>query len=98
MPSESQIRQKFKEICRHNKWDYWFPIRTRWHREDIFNIGDVLISTKQGLKLIQLTTYSNISARRRKIKKILKKINLSCPIEIWGWNSKNKIFKIEIIK
>ena len=71
----------------------WWSAKTKFHESDIFGIADLICSNKQGIKLIQLTTLSNVSARRKKINKVLEKMELGCPIEVWGMG-KDKTFKI----
>lgn len=97
MPKENVIRKKFKEVCEMNKWSVWLPARVKFYENDIFGIADAIISTSQGLKLIQLTTLSNISARKKKIQKVLETKTISSVIEIWGWDDKKKYFKVVII-
>lgn len=96
---EYQIRKEFKKIAKHNKWICWYPVRVRYHQCDIFTIADTICFTAEGIKLIQLTTTSNLSARRKKIKKFLKKIlfDIDCLIEVWAYDSQKHIFKIETI-
>ena len=95
--TEYQIKQKAKEICKQNKWLYYAPPKTRFQHSDIFNIADCLIWREEGIILVQLTTLSNLSARRRKIKKIMENISFSCPTQIWAYDKTRKVFKIENI-
>lgn len=90
---ENAIRKKFKEICEERKWACWMPARVKFYENDIFGIADAVVSTPQGLKLIQLTTLSNISARKKKINNVLEKKKISCVIEVWGIR-KDKTFRI----
>ena len=93
---EAAIRKKAVEILGKQGWAVWWPPKVKWRAEgDIFGIGDMIVSGKQGIKLIQLTTLSNLSARRKKIKKVLETMELSCLIEIWAYDKKKKVFKTE---
>jgi len=91
---EAQIRKLAVEILTKQGYAVWWPPRVKYRAEgDIFGIADLIISNRQGIKLIQLTTLSNVSARRKKIQKALENMELGCPIEIWGL-AKDKTFKI----
>ena len=93
MPKENVIRKKFKAICEENKWAVWFPARVKFYENDIFGIADAIISTPYGIELIQLTTLSNMSARKKKIQKVLETKRITCIIEVWGLR-KDGTFKI----
>jgi len=97
MATEKYITKKAIDICKKNKWEYYKPTRTRWQSQDIFLIGDLLLWRPEGLVLIQLTTAHNLSARRKKIKKVFEKIAMTCPMEIWAYNSKKREFRVEFL-
>jgi len=103
MAKESEIRKKAVQILEKQKWIIWWPSRAIFKQNDIFGIFDLICLKKSvgDLKFIQLTTLSNLSTRRKKIKSFLKKNHLSnkklAEIEIWGWNKNKKEFKIELI-
>ncbi len=97
--TERRIKQKFKDVCKKNDWAFWFPPKVKYYETDIFGIGDCIICRQgEGLVLIQLTTASNFSARKKKIVNILlKEKRLVCPIEVWAWKKKDKCFKVKKI-
>lgn len=103
MAKESEIRKKAVQILEKQKWIIWWPSRAIFKQNDIFGIFDLICLKKRvgNLKFIQLTTLSNLSTRRKKIKNFLKKNQLSkqnsANIEVWGWNKRKKEFKIESI-
>ncbi len=98
MPKEFQIRKKAIQILEEKKWIVWCPSKVRYQQNDVFGIIDVLAIKGKHKKNIQLTTLSNISARRKKITNFIKKFKVEISVEIWAWNNKKKEFKIEEIK
>jgi hypothetical protein len=103
---EPLIRKKAIEILKKEKWITWWPGKIKFKQNDIFGAFDIICCKKSvgNLKFIQLTTVSNLSARRKKIKSFFKenKINLkkssfNAKIEIWAWAKNHKKFKIEEI-
>jgi hypothetical protein len=98
MPKESEIRKKAIKILNHEGWICWFPAKARYKQNDIFGIIDLLAIKGERFKKIQLTTLANISTRRKKIRKFIKKNKVKLSVEIWAWSNKNKKFKIEKIK
>jgi len=104
MAKESEIRKKAVQILEKQKWLIWWPSRAIFKQNDIFGIFDLICLKKRAgdLKFIQLTTLSNLSTRRKKIKNFLKKNRLfkknPMNIEVWGWNKRKKEFKIETIQ
>lgn len=106
MAKESVIRKKALEALAEDKWVTWWPGKIKFRQNDIFGVFDIVCCRKDtgNLKFIQLTTVSNLSARRKKIKcffkanKIsLKKNQFGATVEIWAWAQNNKSFKIEEI-
>jgi len=105
MPREAEIRKKAVEILTNNKWVYWYPPKVRFKQNDIFGVFDILCCKKKAgdLKFIQLTTVSNLSARRKKIQNFFKEnkigpgIVFAAKIEIWAWSKKKKEFKVELV-
>ena len=91
---EAQIRKKFKEA--YPKDEIWFAPKVKWKAEsDIFGVFDaVMWSTTGIISFWQLTTLSNISARRKKIKARINNKKFGCSVFVAGWNKKKKIFKI----
>ena len=97
MPKEAQIRKKVVEILEKENWIVWYPSKVKYKQNDIFGIIDLLAIKGKKKKNIQITTISNISARRKKIINFIKKSKVELPVEIWAWNQKKKIFKKEKI-
>src|SRR3989344_8888564 len=101
MPRESEIRKKAVKILTEAKWAYWYPPKVKFKQNDIFGVFDMVCckKAKGDLKFIQLTTVSNLSARRKKIQSFLKDNKMSskklfaAPMEIWAWSKKKREFK-----
>ncbi len=93
---EAQIRKRAIEILENEGWVCWYPSRShRWAKnKDIFNAYDVIAGKKGKILLIQLTSLVNITTREKKVKAFLKKNDLSFYSEVWGYDKKNKKFKI----
>lgn len=100
---ESQIRKKAIEILEEHCRPYWFCSKVKYKKEsDIFSVFDgVYLGDK--VIFVQLTTTPNLSARRKKIKKWMKKVenpligsfSFCFGIEIWAWDKNKKEFKVE---
>jgi hypothetical protein len=94
MAKETEIRKKALEILKKEGWVCWWPAKVKFRESDIFGAFDLIISRKNKIKFIQLTTTSNLSTRRKKVEKFLKINKLKIPSEIWGYSQKSKGFKI----
>ena len=94
MPKEAEIKRKFKKVAEQEGWSYWLPAKVKFYDNDIFTVFDAICWCSDCLLFVQLTTISNISARRKKIKAFLKgkKIFRDVKVQIWGWNK--GVFKI----
>jgi len=97
MPKEAFIRKKAIKILTDKKWIYWYPAKVKYKQNDIFGIIDLLAIKGRLKKNIQLTTLSNISARRKKIINFLETFKVELPVEIWAWDQKKKEFRKEKI-
>ena len=103
MPAEQFIRKKAIDILGKEGFVYWYPAKVRYKQNDIFGIFDLVCWRKKTtkIKFLQLTTLPNFSTRKKKIKRFLEKNKLSqqkpVEIEVWGWNSRKKEFKIESV-
>lgn len=95
MPKESLIKKKAIQLLETKGWIVWYPGKIRYKQNDIFGIIDLLALKGRQKKNIQLTTFVNLSTRRKKIINFFKKFKVELPIEIWAWNSVKKTFKIE---
>jgi len=97
MAKEFEIRKRAIKILTDKNWICWYPSKARYKQNDIFGIIDLLAVKKKKIKKIQLTTLSNISAKRKKITNFLKKNRVEMTVEIWAWSKKQKKFKKERI-
>jgi hypothetical protein len=79
-------------------WIVWFAPKVKYQQTDVFGIIDLLAIKGKRMKKIQLTTLANISTRRRKIQKFLKKFKIEMSVQIWGWDKKKKKFRKEKVK
>ncbi len=98
MPKESVIRKKATKILEDKGWIVWFAPKVKYQQTDVFGIIDLLAIKGKKMKKIQLTTLANISTRRRKIQKFLKKFKIEMSVQIWAWDGKKKKFKKEKVK
>lgn len=103
MPKEAQIRKKAVEILESKGFVYWYPAKVKFKQNDIFGVFDLVCWRKKSsnIKFIQLTTCSNLSARRKKVNFFLQEnlipTKIPVGVEIWGWNQKKGEFKIEAV-
>ncbi|OGZ18389.1 MAG: hypothetical protein A2Z68_02525 [Candidatus Nealsonbacteria bacterium RBG_13_38_11] len=95
MAKEADIRKKAIEQLKADGWITWFAPKVKFIQTDVFGIIDLLALKGKSKKNIQLTTLSNVSARRKKITSFLKMHKVELNVEIWGWNSKKSCFKKE---
>jgi len=95
---EALIRKKALEILESEGYTCWVPRKVKYWETDIFGVFDI-VATREHLRFIQITTLSNISARRKKVRGFLDKLNVSFSgvSEVWGYDSKHKRFKIEVL-
>lgn len=96
---ESVIRKKAIAILKEENYLTWYPSPVRWKKEiDIFGVFDIVaVKHMKVPRFIQITTLSNISARKHKIEKIFKKMLPLMGIEVWGYDKKKKKFKIVVL-
>ncbi|MBM3257799.1 MAG: hypothetical protein FJZ05_01090 [Candidatus Nealsonbacteria bacterium] len=95
MAKEADIRKKAIEQLKADGWITWFAPKVKFIQTDVFGIIDLLALKGKSKKNIQLTTLSNVSARRKKIASFLKKYKVELAVEIWAWNNKKRCFKKE---
>ena len=103
MPKESVIRKKVIDKLSEDGWITWFPHKARYAKEvDIFGVFDVIAigPADSILLLIQLTDYTNVSHRVKKVNdgfatNHIEPLEFSeVNFEVWGWNPKKKEFRI----
>lgn len=97
MAKEADIRKKAIEQLQADGWITWFAPKVKFLQTDVFGIIDLLALRGKSKKNIQLTTLSNVSARRKKIVSFIKKHKVELIVEIWAWNQKKRCFKKEKI-
>ena len=93
---EAEIRKKVVEELSQKGWVCWFARKVRFWENDIFGVADMIILKGKKLRLIQLTTISNLSARRKKIREFHKRTKSEIPVELWGWDNKKREFRKEV--
>ena len=98
MSKEAIIRKKAIQMLKDKGWIVWFAPKVKYQQTDVFGIIDLLAIKGKRMKKIQLTTLANISTRRRKIQKFLKKFKIEMSVQIWGWDKKKKEFRKEKVK
>ncbi len=97
MPKEAVIRKKIIKILEDQGYVCWYAPKVKFHETDVFGIIDLLALKGRRQRNIQLTTFPNVSAKRKKITNFLKKNKIQMTVEIWAWNSSKKFFKFEKI-
>ncbi len=97
MAKESYTRRKLIKALENEGWVCWAPPKVKFQQSDVFGIIDILALRRNQRKNIQLTTVSNISARRKKITAFLVNNQVTLPVEIWAWHPRKKNFKKEKI-
>jgi len=91
---EQQLREKLREHLAGR--EIWFSPRVKWQQCDIWGWADGIWLDDYGIPVFfQLTTASNMSARRKKINHWLSENDFTAPIYLYGYDKKKKEFKIE---
>lgn len=99
MAQENIIKKKGKQILAEQGFICWSGAKAMYQSSDIFGIFDVIAAKTNAvneLRFIQWTSKSNVSARRRKIKKFFLEHKIFIKSELWGYS--NGQFKIEHIE
>lgn len=92
---ESRIRNKVTDALEKKGFYCWYAPKVRYHSTDVFKIFDVLAVKPDGkIWWIQLTTASNVSARRKKIQEFLEESGAEVEWYITAWDNKNKVIKV----
>lgn len=106
MAKENLIRKKAIEILEKEKWLIWWPSRAIFKQNDIFGLFDLICLKKKvgNLKFVQLTTLSNLSTRKKKIRAFFKKNKINpakkvfgAEVEVWAYDERHKKFKTEVV-
>ncbi|MFH1714236.1 MAG: hypothetical protein ABH831_01405 [Candidatus Nealsonbacteria bacterium] len=103
MPKESLIRKKAVEILHKEGFVYWYPAKVKFKQNDIFGVFDIVCWKKRTtkIKFLQITTYPNFSARKKKVQDFLKRNRIprkiSVEVEVWGWNQRKREFRRECV-
>ena len=91
---EALLRKKATHLLQSQGWVVWFPKKVKFQETDIFGIWDLFCIRGSKIKLIQLTTLPNLSARRKKIQNFLISNEVNIPSEIWAYDKKKRKFKM----
>jgi hypothetical protein len=108
---EAAIRKKALDELHKENWITWYPYKARYKKEqDIFGVFDIIAIHPDGIVLfLQITSYSNVSARKKKIQNFLDENQLDLVkfyprygegeiyVEVWGWNAKKRAFRKDVI-
>lgn len=100
MPKESTIRKHAHEELTKQGYVVWWAHHVRYAVEqDIFGVFDACcLKSGEFPRFIQITSKSNISARKKKIEQFFRKHGVECWAEVWGFDDKTKTFKIVDVK
>ena len=96
---ESAIRRLACDELERLGYIVWWPYDNRWAKEqDIFGVFDLIAIHKKTalVQFVQITTVSNISARKKKVIGFLLKLRWQDDnfiFSVWGYNQKYKHFK-----
>ena len=69
--TEKSMRQRTSQILQAGGWSFWWPPKVKFYECDIFGIFDCVAIRGKEINFIQITDWTNVSARRRKIKKFM---------------------------
>ena len=92
---ESRLRQKLKEKLGIYGL-IWFPAKIKYYENDIFGCFDCIWYVDGRIILIQVTTLTNLSHRRKKILNHFPRGTGGIPKDsyIYAWNDKLQYFKV----
>lgn len=95
---EKEIIDEAVKLLERREYVVWKPPKIKFYKTDIFGLFD-LIGWKYGnFVFVQVTTYSNMSHRKRKIKDFQIENNVwNGSIFVWGWDDKIREFVEERI-
>lgn len=96
---EQTIKKRVLRVLSASNWIYWVPSKVKYQQNDIFGIYDIIALKGNKIRFIQFTTVANLSKHRKKMNNFFQENNIkrapNVSIELWGWSSKKKEFKIE---
>lgn len=95
--TEKEIKEKAKDILTLEGYAFWWPPHVRFYERDIFGVFDFIAARNSKVILVQITTTSNLSARRKKILKFLEIYKLDIP-EAWVWAYRESVGHFEFHK
>jgi hypothetical protein len=92
---EKELKAKLKEKL--GKYGLlWFPPHVRYYKEtDVFGVYDALFYNGVDLFLIQITTKSHLSHRRKKMNARFIGMKIPHNSQIYAWDDRIKTFFIE---
>ncbi len=100
--TEAQFKKKAIEKMQKMGWHFWFPPKVKFYERDIFGVFDFIAVTPIASKiiLVQLTSISNLSKRRKKIHdfcRVSNAINIQDAF-IWAWDDRKNDFYEEHVE
>lgn len=73
-------------------------IKTQWHRNDFFNLWDLIAVKPGSLRFIQISTvYLSQGSHAKKGYREFPNVCSHVQCEFWRWDTKKKIFHTEIL-
>ncbi len=96
---ESEIQKLAVQKLERDGFTYWFPPRT-WGERDILGVFDFIGIKERHIILVQITTISHLSHRRKKITDFYERSRIQLfpnNVFIWAWDKRINAFKIEKI-
>lgn len=100
MAKESTIRRHAHDTLVADGWVCWWAPHVRYRQEqDIFGVYDA-VCAKPGEfpRFIQITSKSNISARKKKVLSFLTRTGVEVWSEVWGYDASTRSFKVVEVK
>ena len=97
--TEAQVRNKAIQVLTDRNFYYWYPARTKFKTQiDVFGVFDMIAFRGSLIRFIQITTSPNLASRRKKVQAFIKRSGFGGYSEVWAYNKKKRIFKIERVK
>jgi hypothetical protein len=97
---EADLRAKAEGMLRAEGFDVWHPPKPRFAyvNTDILGTFDILAVRGHLVYFIQLTTVSNLAARRKKVLTYLRQKDVEIDAFVWAWHEAKQSFKIEQVR
>jgi hypothetical protein len=93
---EATNRAEAIRLLKADGFVVWYPPKPRFAYQDcdIFGVYDLLAVKGPVEWHIQITTVSNLSARKKKIQRFLHDHDVEVLSQVWAWNADKREFKI----